>query len=190
MVCVAEVDLTTEDARVLTWAATVLFVTGVLSVVAGIIVLLRPHHSLNTLAVIIGVFMVAEGVLQLVYAAFGGSSPAAVVLAAIGAIAGVLLIRHPDFGVGTVALLVGLWLIAVGLVRFAYAASLRLGPWPLIVAILEVIAGVIIVASPHIGFVTLAVIVGISFIVNGAGMIAVGTLLRSAGREIATPDRP
>lgn len=38
-----------------------------------------------------------------------------------GRLAGVLLIRHPVGGVAFVALLIGLWLIAIGVIRFATA---------------------------------------------------------------------
>jgi hypothetical protein len=45
------------------------------------------------------------------------------VLGALSVIAGVLLIRHPLGGVRPVALLIGIWLIAAGLVRFIAASA-------------------------------------------------------------------
>jgi uncharacterized membrane protein HdeD (DUF308 family) len=101
----------------------------------------------------------------------------------ISVIAGVLLIRHPLGGVRAVALLIGLWLIAAGVVRFIAAFEApehRL--WRIGVALVLGIFGVIIVASPDIGYATLAVITGIGFICYGLGMAAVGWAMWSARR--------
>ncbi len=39
-------------------------------------------------------------------------------------------------------------------------------------------SGVVIVANPNIGFTTLAILVGIGFILNGLGMVALGWGMR------------
>lgn len=44
-----------------------------------------------------------------------------------------------------------------------------------------------IVANPDIGFATLAVLVGIGFILNGIGMTALGWGMRGVRRETAGP---
>jgi uncharacterized membrane protein HdeD (DUF308 family) len=46
-------------------------------------------------------------------------------LGVLTAIVGVLLIRHPIAGVPAVALLIGIWLITIGVVRFVAAFQLR-----------------------------------------------------------------
>jgi uncharacterized membrane protein HdeD (DUF308 family) len=116
-------------------------------------------------------------------------------LGVISVIAGVLLIRHPLGGVRAVALLVGIWLIAAGVVRLVAAFDapdhrlLRI-----IVAVVLGAFGVAIVAEPHIGYTTLAVIAGIGFILYGIGMVAVGWAMQvirrhgvpAAGGSVAT----
>ena len=80
---------------------------GVLSIVAGIIVILNPSNSLSTLAVIFGIFILIDGIFEIV-GAIAGDTENRGLLAVIGAlsvIAGVLLIRHPLGGVRAVALL-------------------------------------------------------------------------------------
>lgn len=56
-------------------------------------------------------------------AAFGATESRALLafLGALSAVIGVILIRHPIRGVVAVALLVGLWLIAIGIIRFVGA---------------------------------------------------------------------
>jgi len=94
----------------------------------------------------------------------------------------VLLIRHPIAGVAAVALLIGIWLIAVGVIRVATAFDQRADRgWHIFAGALELIAGIAIVASPDIGYASLALLVGIGFIVNGVGITALGWNLRRLG---------
>jgi uncharacterized membrane protein HdeD (DUF308 family) len=161
----------------LTWGWWLALLIGVISVVAGIIVILKPSHSLSTLAVIIGIFILVDGIIVLVAAVTGDKEGRGLlaILGTLSVIAGVLLIRHPLGGVRAVALLLGIWLIAAGVVRFVAAFSEpdhRL--WRICVALVLAIFGIVIVSSPHIGYATLAVIAGICFILYGAGMVIVG----------------
>ena len=177
-----EVDLSStslgaSELRALTWGWWLALLIGVLAIVAGIIVILKPSNSLSTLAVVFGIFILIDGIFEIV-GAIAGDTESRGLLAVIGAlsvIAGVLLIRHPLGGVRAVALLLGIWLIAAGVVRligaFAYPGN-RI--WRIIVALVLGIFGIVIVSEPHIGYATLAVIAGICFILYGIGMLAVG----------------
>ena len=51
--------------------------------------------------------------------------------------------------------------------------------WRIIAASILAIFGIIIVASPHIGYATLALITGIGFICYGIGMMALGWAMHS-----------
>lgn len=107
-------------------------------------------------------------------------------LGAVTAIAGVLLIRHPFGGVVAIALLIGIWLITVGLVRFVAAFEFEENRgWNIGVGLIELIAGVAIIVDPSIGFTTLAVLVGIAFILNGLGMTALGWSMHAIRRDAA-----
>src|SRR5207248_8214308 len=107
-------------------------------------------------------------------------------LGVLSAIVGILLIRHPIAGVAAIALFIGVWLVAVGVVRLAVAfEDPRNRTWNLVVAALELVAGIVIVASPDIGLATLALLVGIAFIINGIGLLALGRGLHEVRREAA-----
>ncbi|HUJ34980.1 MAG TPA: DUF308 domain-containing protein [Solirubrobacteraceae bacterium] len=175
-----------SELRALTWGWWLAILIGVLSIVAGIIVVLKPSNSLSTLAVIFGIFILIDGIVEIV-AAIAGDSESRGLLAVIGTlsvIAGVLLIRHPLGGVRAVALLLGIWLIAAGVVRligaFAYPGD-RI--WRIIVALVLGVFGVVIVSAPHIGYATLALIAGICFICYGIGMVAVGWAMHAIRAE-------
>jgi uncharacterized membrane protein HdeD (DUF308 family) len=182
--------LGSREIRVLTWGWWLALLIGVLSIVAGIIVILKPSNSLSTLAVIFGIFILIDGILEIAGAIFGDAESRGLlaVIGTLSVIAGVLLIRHPLGGVRAVALLLGIWLIAAGVVRlisaFAFPGD-RI--WRIIVALVLGIFGIVIVSTPHIGYATLALIAGICFICYGIGMLAVGWAMhavRHAGAAI------
>jgi len=161
---------------------------GVLSVIAGVIVLLKPSNSLATIAVVIGIFAVIDGIVHLVRAIGGDTdSRGLTVLAGIvSLVIGVLLIRHPIHGVTAVVLLVGIWLIVMGAIRLVLVFDMKGDRgWRALVAGVELIAGIVIVASPKIGIATLAIILGVSLIANGIAMTAAGFILHRARGERA-----
>jgi uncharacterized membrane protein HdeD (DUF308 family) len=169
---------------------------GALSIVAGVIVILKPSNSLSTLAVITGIFILIDGILELVTAVRGDTQNRGLfaVIGALSVIAGVLLIRHPLGGVKAVALLLGIWLIAAGVVRFVAAFG---APdhrvWRICVALVLAVFGIVIVSSPHIGYATLALITGICFICYGLGMLGVAWAMhtiRNEARPVHTETSP
>ena len=179
--------------RELTWGWWLALLIGAVSIAAGIIVILKPSNSLATLAVIFGIFILVDGVVELVASLSGDTQNRGLlaVLGALSVIAGVLLIRHPLGGVRAVALLLGIWLIAAGVVRFIGALAFpgrRL--LRLVVAVVLVIFGVVIVSSPHIGYATLALIAGICFICYGIGMLAVGWAMHAIRHQLPSSGPP
>jgi uncharacterized membrane protein HdeD (DUF308 family) len=178
------------EVKEITWGWWLLVLVGVLSVVAGVIVLLKPGDSLATLAVIAGIFLLVDGILEMASAFMRGTRNRGLValFGVLTAVVGVLLIRHPIGGVAAVALLIGIWLIAAGVIRFATAfEEYEHRTWHAIAGIIELIAGIVIVATPSIGFATLALLVGIGFILNGIGLTALGWNMHEVREEASRP---
>jgi uncharacterized membrane protein HdeD (DUF308 family) len=178
------------EVKALTWGWWLLVLVGLLSVVAGVIVLFKPGDSLATLAVIAGIFLLIDGILELASSFMSSTRNRGMValFGAITAIVGVLLIRHPIGGVVAVALLIGLWLIVIGVIRLATAFDgHEHRDWYAFVGVVELLAGIVIVANPGIGFATLALLLGIGFIINGVGLIALGWRLQGARQEASRP---
>ncbi len=179
-------DMREAEAKELSWGWWLVLLVGLLSFVAGVIILIKPGDSLATLAVIAGIFLLVDGILELAESFMSSTRNRGMValFGAITAIVGVLLIRHPVGGVTAVALLIGLWLIVIGVIRFASAFDeYDHRGWYALAGVIELIAGIAIVANPNIGFATLAILVGIGFIINGLGLGALGWALHEARRE-------
>ena len=189
---VRDPDPVEEDVRQLTRLWWLVVSLGVLSVVAGGIVIAKPSNSLKALAVVVGIFLLLDGIAELVLAfdRRTGNRGLVALLGLLDLIIGILLIRHPLGGVKALALLLAIWLIAAGVVRVVIAFDThgdRLGRF--IVAGIEIVFGIVIVADPNIGYATLAVLVGLAFILNGLGMIAAGILLRALHTHPPSPGR-
>jgi uncharacterized membrane protein HdeD (DUF308 family) len=177
-----------QDLRTATSGWWLVLLMGLISVVAGVIVLAKPGDSLETLAVISGIFLLVYGILELAAALMSGTDNRGMValVGALTAIVGVLLIRHPISGVAAVALLIALWLIAIGVVRFvfAFATPVNRG-WNIFVGLVQMAAGVVIIVDPEIGFATLALLVGLGFIFNGVATCILGWGMHRAHRDAA-----
>jgi len=163
---------------------------GLLSIAAGVIILFKPSDSLATLAVIAGIFLVIDAIVELLASVTGATASRGLValLGVLSLLAGIVLIRHPIQGVAAVALLIGLWLVTVGVVRLVQAVEVpdHRG-WRLAAGGIEIIAGIAIVSSPDIGFATLALLAGIAFIFNGMGVFALGWAMHDVRHETAEP---
>lgn len=167
-----------------------LLLVGLMCGAAGVIVLVQPDISLATLAVIAGIFLLIDGIYDVVVAIAerGEGSGMLSLVGVLSAIVGILLIRHPIGSVAAIALLVGIWLVCIGVVRLIRAFAVAVGRgWNLFVAFIEIVAGIVIVSSPDIGVTTLAILVGIAFIVRGIALCAAAWVLRAVKDEVATP---
>ncbi len=181
---VVEVPKALADVARAWWLA---MITGVLCIAAGIIVLVQPSISLATLAVIVGIFMLIDGIFDLL-GSLSRREDHRGMLALLGivtVVVGIILVRHPTSAVVAIALLIGIWLVARGLVHFLEAFLIRDGRLlMLFVAVIELIAGIVIVSSPGIGVATLAILVGIAFILRGLATCALAWALRETGKML------
>ena len=169
------------DPRPMIGAWWVFAIGGVVGIVAGVIVLVEPSISLATLAVIAGIFLLVDGLIELVWSLVNSVENRALIaiFGVVSAVIGVLLIRHPTGAVVAIALLLGLWLLVAGLIRLI--TSLAVAPRAFgsaLLGLLELVAGIVIVSSPNIGVTTLAVLIGIAWILRGIAMLFVGWTLR------------
>ena len=104
-------------------------------------------------------------------------------------IAGVVCLRRPGESLLALIVVLGVYLIVAGVVRFirsfseleGRAAQMGLG-------IIDAIFGILILSLPGLSLVTLAVLFGLSLLVRGAFMVWVALKLRGA-RHQSVPDQ-
>ena len=182
----SRVTVVEGEPREPSWLWWVIVLVGVLSAVAGVILVFKPSNSLTTLAVIFGIFLLIDGIGELIASIAGTTDNRglAAIVGVLGVIVGIALIRHPFHGVTAIGLLIGIWLVAAGVVRLVRslvgATRSVLG---VLVALLEVFVGIAVVSDPHIGYATLAILIGIWLIVSGIGTIALGVTVHRAAQS-------
>lgn len=157
------------------WALVVL---GIVNLAVGILLLVYPGPTLEVLAIIAGIYILLFAAIGLGLAiagpAEGGGKVLEVIVAVLGLIAGLLVIRHPGNSLLLLALAIGIYLVVSGAVHLTQAVdrSQRRG-WQIVVALVELAAGIVIVAWPKFGVGTLAVVLGIVLILRGLAWLAV-----------------
>ena len=114
-----------EELRPITslWWLPVLF--GVVTFGVGVFFVLSPHETLSTFTVIAGIFLLIDGLLALFGSVFGKGEGRGL-LALIGvlsAIAGLVLIKKPFDTLVVFTLIVGVWFVVDGVVRFVDALA-------------------------------------------------------------------
>jgi uncharacterized membrane protein HdeD (DUF308 family) len=164
-------------------------VLGVICVITGILAIVWPGLTLATLAIIAGIYLLVAAVMEIIEAISGAAESRAIsaILGVIALIAGLIVIRHPGDSLVAVVLAIGIYLIAAGVIRIVLAFP---GPgtswWSIAVGALDAVVGIILLAWPHIGLITLAVFFAVTMLFRGAFSIVIGIKLRglrNAGDE-------
>ncbi|MER7973430.1 HdeD family acid-resistance protein [Streptomyces sp. NPDC096080] len=165
----------------------VVLLTGVASLVLGVLILVWPGASLRAAGVLFGLYLVISGVFQLV-AAFGTHRRTALrVLAFVSGTVSVLLglfcFRGPMQSILLLALWIGIgWLIR-GVTQTLAAASDRTMPargWQIFLGIVTFVAGVVLIDSPFESVAVLTLVGGIWLV--AVGVVEIVTALRIRGR--------
>ena len=170
------------------WWLVMLFGAAVFCV--GVFFVISPHETLSTFTVIAGIFLLVDGVLAIGTSIFarGDGRGVLAMIGVLSAIAGLVLIKKPFGTLVVFVLVVGIWFIVAGVVRLVASFGEPEGRMTNIaVAILDIVAGIVILSWPGIGLTTLAVIIGIVLIARGALFCIAGWELRRLGHQASTP---
>ena len=175
----------TELRRDLRHVGTLLIAGGVIGIIAGILAIAYPDVTLLALALIAGINLMLLGVMSLVDAFSGDGDTTTRVLAAVlgvlGIIGGLVVIRRPGESLLAILLVVGIWFVVTGLIDFIRAfANVEYRALRLLTALVDIVLGGFILALPHLSLGTLAVLIGIAFVVRGVISIVRGFQLRKA----------
>jgi uncharacterized membrane protein HdeD (DUF308 family) len=171
-----------------------LIVTGVISVIAGILALVYPDITLLALALIAGINVFVFGLMSIVSAVSGerddgGSRALSAVLGILGVLAGLLVMRRPGETLIVLLLAVALWLIVSGLISWIIALTESDDRGPrLLAALFDIVVGGLLLALPELSLGTVAILCGLSFLFRGAFAIYIGLKLRGGSvGEAAAP---
>jgi uncharacterized membrane protein HdeD (DUF308 family) len=164
------------------WRAS--FIAGLVTTALGLVVAFRPTQSLTVVMVLFGLLLFISGAYQLA-CLFHGAERERVwrgLAAAAFIIAGLVMIRHMQFSLAVIGLVIGVtWLLqGVALLAVALLARPRAHPgWTAFFGVVSMIAGVVVMVAPAVSVATLTSLVGAWFVVMGL-LEMLGALLRHA----------
>ncbi|MCP2278014.1 HdeD family acid-resistance protein [Nocardia amikacinitolerans] len=154
------------------WQA--VLVTGVLTVIIGVLILVWPDKTLLVAGILFGIYLVISGVLQLV-AAFGATKSAGMrvlyfLSGVLSIIIGVFCFRDELASILLLGLWIGIGWLFRGVAMLVAAASDPGMPgrgWQGFFGVITAIAGVVLIIWPVSSVATLTLVAGIWLIVLG-----------------------
>ncbi|HXT07515.1 MAG TPA: HdeD family acid-resistance protein [Roseiarcus sp.] len=160
---------------------------GVVYLIAGLVALGNVVAFTFVSAAIIGIVMIVAGVVEVISAfqiRAWGRFLLWVLLGLLYAVAGYFVLQDPILAAGTLTLLIGVFLVAAGVMRIILAFSLPSDAPRVMVCLsgaITVLLGAIILAHwPVSGLYTLGVLLGVDLVFSGLGWISTGMILRRA----------
>jgi len=151
------------------WTWWLLLLVAVCTLAVGVLLLVAPHRTLSTLAVILGIYLLVVGALWIcVGIAVKEVRGAGLWRGVIALIAGAIVIRHPSDSITVLALAFGIFLMIAGVFELvaAFEQSERRG-WRILEGLVDLAVGILIISWPQFGVYTFAIVLGIALIVRG-----------------------
>src|SRR5580700_11565435 len=160
---------------------------GILTLLAGVVVLAWPGETLLVLAVLFGIQLIVSGIFRFVAALAsddltGGTRVLLALLGVLSIIVGLWAVRHVLLTLLALIVFLGIFWIVNGVIEIFTALAHRGMPqrgWTVAMGVLSVIAGIIVLAYPGLSLYGLAIILGIWLLIFGVMEMAAAFRLRS-----------
>ena len=165
-------------------------VLGVICVATGIAAMVWPHITLLTLGILAGIYLMIAAVMEIIDAISGdaGGRAMSAILGVLALIAGLICIRRPGESLLAVVIVVGVYLVAAGVLRIVRAFGSEGNRWwGFAAGAVDAIAGIVVLSWPELGLVTLAVFFAITMLFRGVFSIVIGLKLRGLRDVDPTP---
>ena len=179
-----------QSAELLARGWLIVLLGGAISIVVGILIL-AIDWSVSSLAFFVGIIFVFEGVVFLGSPPLdSGSRGWTVALGLVSAAAGVAIMVWPEIGLLTLAIFIGAWLVAAGVLNVVGGIGQRQLPyWWLMVAlgVIEIALGIGALRRPGLTLALLITLTGIWQIVRGLWQCVLAFELRSLPDRMGPP---
>jgi uncharacterized membrane protein HdeD (DUF308 family) len=168
----------------------VMLIRGILAIIFGIIAFAQTEVTALALVYVFGAYAIVEGALT-IWGALRGEVDHRIwwfLWGIVSIVAGLIAFAQPLLTFLTLVFVVGVWAIVTGVVQIFAAIRLRREIsgefWLILLGLLSVIAGVILIARPVIGGLSLVWVIGAYAIVFGIGLIFLSFRLKGMGEAV------
>lgn len=166
-----------------------LMLSGLLCIVAGILVFVYPVESYMTLGILFGVLMLIVGAAQLIIAASSGNYLTmrgyVIVGGVLDLLLGIFLCVYPAVTLVLLPILLGIWMMYHSFMIIAFGGDLEMlkvngGIWSIVGGILLLLLSILILLNPFgAGITAVVVITGIALLIFGFLLCAQSLILRT-----------
>ncbi len=166
-------------------------VRGVAAVIFGLVAFVAPIATAFALALVIGLFAIIDGIVDIVDAIRhrgAAGMVSRIVLGAVSIVFGLVMLLWPGLSLEVLVIIVGIWAIVAGILQIVVSTGHRGVPgsgwvWGLVAGILTVGFGVLVMIRPGSGLITLIWILGVYAVLFGIVLIVLGVQLRKYARS-------
>lgn len=177
------------------WKSTL--TSGILSLVLGGLILAWPGRTVFLAAILFGIYLLVTGIAQVIFAfslhVSAGSRVLLFISGTASLILAVLAFRHFGKDDLTAIWLLAIW-IGIGFIFRGVATSISAisdpnlpgRAWSIFIGVISLLAGIVVLASPFASIVTLALVVGVWFVVIGVFEIVSSFGIRKASKNLSS----
>jgi uncharacterized membrane protein HdeD (DUF308 family) len=165
----------------------ILLLRGVAAVLFGVLALVMPGVTILALTLILGVWMMADGVIEMGYA-FASHRYWRVLLGLLGIAVGIFAVADPQVAAFLLILSIAAWMIVHGVLDVTEAIRLRkqlIDEWVLVLGgLVSIVLGVLLAAFPGAGGNVIIGILGAYAVIYGGLTIVDAFRIRAIGRSL------
>ncbi len=170
------------------WLRGLEVLTGLVTLVLGILVLIYPDWGVSTLVFLLSFGLIFVGIRSISLAGYGslptGLRVVCIIAGVFSLITALSVLVYPSYGVLTLLYLVSLGLLAYGFGRIYVAYTLKnavgwLRGMIVAVGVVDIILSVLVLVLPGLALLTLTVILAVVLVVSGGEMIVSGAVGRT-----------
>ncbi len=175
------------------WLRGLEIVTGILTIVFGVLVLAYPAWAIETLILLLSIGLFFAGIRAIALVGFSslsvGLRALSVMTGIICLISAAVVVLSPGYGVATLLIFVSFGLMVYGFGRIFLGSALKGAPgyirgMTVVVGVLDGILSVAVLLLPTVALLTLGVILSVVLVVSGIEMIISGGVGRTWLGEI------
>ena len=159
---------------------------GVIAIILGILCLLTPGLTGTSVVILLGVFVLAAGIVRMIWAFQAGSFGKGLLMFAIGGLTllcGIALLAHPLFASGVLSIILAVYFIIDGISELVAGIQLRPSSgwgWMLFGGIVSILLGIMIWSQfPLSGIWAIGILMGIKLFFVGLIMVMGSSAVRS-----------
>lgn len=163
-----------------------LAVDGALGIVVGIVALFLPGLAILTVAFLLGLGLLVQGVLQIVAALRAGTGATGrgwlLAFGVLALVAGVLVVFNPGSGILVLVYGLILWFVVAGVHDLLAVSAGEHRVWSLVLGILSLVVAFVLLVSPATAVGVLALFVALGFLLRGGAELGLALSLRRLAR--------